>query len=554
MNIRVVLNTNIADGSEVVFRSPADCSQVTGLVIYHNGGKTEFAFADAHGNNVGDIDHLFAENAVVKVILDVTANMAFVQNADTNAYIERTFVKSVNGQAPDDKGNVSIETNAPTEEQIADAVNDYLTEHPEATTTVQNKSITDEKLSDSVLARIDGNAVFKGKTASFYGDSLTAFNSHYTKGYHSWVKDILGLASYSNYGVSGYKISDVYTKVDSINDTADIIFIMCGVNDLTFSVPLGAMGDNTTGTTYGALNLFCSLLKQKYPTRLVVFITPHYVKRLHSGGFTSFEVSKAIREVCEKYAIPVYDNFALSGIYQTNFAHWTTDQVHWNDKAHEMVGKNLARFMTQNFAYICTDAVEPEEPEEPEKELESITVVFDQDDAAIYTTDTLDTLKQYLTVTASFSDNTSETVTGYTLSGALNDGNNTITVSYGGKSTTFVVVVTAVSVVEPTRVYAKDYGYTDGKFISNGGSIASFATYAYSEAIPIGGTKATINSDLGAKGAFYDANETFISLANNGNTSEGNFTAVEFDIPINAKYWKFNINKACLEQYYIEYR
>lgn len=108
MNIRVNLNTNIADGSEVVFRSPADCSQVTGLVIYHNGGKTEFAFADAHGNNVGDIDHLFAENAVVKVILDVTAGMAFVQNADTNAYIERTFIKSVNGEKPDADGNVNI--------------------------------------------------------------------------------------------------------------------------------------------------------------------------------------------------------------------------------------------------------------------------------------------------------------------------------------------------------------------------------------------------------------------------------------------------------------
>lgn len=110
MNIRVDLNTNIADGSEVVFRSPADCSQVTGLVIYHNGGKTEFAFADAHGNNVGDIDHLFAENALVKVILDVTARMAFVQNADTNTYIERTFVKTVNGKAPDDKGNVEVKT------------------------------------------------------------------------------------------------------------------------------------------------------------------------------------------------------------------------------------------------------------------------------------------------------------------------------------------------------------------------------------------------------------------------------------------------------------
>ena len=95
MNIRVDLTTPIKDGTEVVFRSPVDCSQITGLIVYvtENGNTTsqEFALADAHGNNVGDIDHLFAENVVVKVILDVTTGMAFVQNADTNAYLESRF-------------------------------------------------------------------------------------------------------------------------------------------------------------------------------------------------------------------------------------------------------------------------------------------------------------------------------------------------------------------------------------------------------------------------------------------------------------------------------
>lgn len=92
MNIRVDLNTPInEDGTEVVFRSPVDCSQVTGLKVYYDGVSQEFAFADAHGNNVGDIPHLFAENVVVKVILDVTTGMAFVQNADTNAYLEGRF-------------------------------------------------------------------------------------------------------------------------------------------------------------------------------------------------------------------------------------------------------------------------------------------------------------------------------------------------------------------------------------------------------------------------------------------------------------------------------
>lgn len=94
-NIIVDLNTPIYHGMNLVFRSPVDCSQITGLLVhYKENGNTlskEFAFADAHGYNVGDIDHLFAEDAVVKVILDMATSKAFVQNADTNAYLEQRF-------------------------------------------------------------------------------------------------------------------------------------------------------------------------------------------------------------------------------------------------------------------------------------------------------------------------------------------------------------------------------------------------------------------------------------------------------------------------------
>ena len=125
-NIRIDLGYTIKDGSEVVFRSPVDCSAITGLIVYYPGtdGATTskvFALSDAHGNNVGDIDHLFAENVVVKVILDVTSGMAFVQNADTNAYIEGTFVKSVNNTKPDENGNVTIDVSAEVEEALAAA-------------------------------------------------------------------------------------------------------------------------------------------------------------------------------------------------------------------------------------------------------------------------------------------------------------------------------------------------------------------------------------------------------------------------------------------------
>ena len=199
----------------------------------------------------------------------------------------------------------------------------------------------------------EATSIFAGKTASFYGDSLTEVNSHYSKGYYTWIKEIIGLSAVNNYGVSGYTTRNVYDKINSTTDTANVISVMCGVNDQTNNVPLGQMGDSALGTTYGNLDMMCALLKQKYPTKTIFFITPHFQTRYpHSGGVTSYEISKAVKEVCEKHSIPVYDNYVWSGICSTNLSYWTTDNCHWNNKAHEMVGKNVAKWILDGFRYL----------------------------------------------------------------------------------------------------------------------------------------------------------------------------------------------------------
>lgn len=78
-----------------------------------------------------------------------------------------------------------------------------------------------------------------------------------------------------------------------------------------------------------------------------------------------------------------------------------------------------------------------------EKTLSSISAVYTQS-GTVYDTDTLDSLKSDLVVTATYSDSSTSTVasTDYTLSGTLTTGTSTITVSYGGKTTTFSVTVT----------------------------------------------------------------------------------------------------------------
>ena len=75
--------------------------------------------------------------------------------------------------------------------------------------------------------------------------------------------------------------------------------------------------------------------------------------------------------------------------------------------------------------------------------LTSIVADFNQGGALIYNTDSLSVLRNYLTVTAAYSDGSSNIVDDYTLSGALVTGTSIITASYEGKTATFPVTVTA---------------------------------------------------------------------------------------------------------------
>jgi len=77
------------------------------------------------------------------------------------------------------------------------------------------------------------------------------------------------------------------------------------------------------------------------------------------------------------------------------------------------------------------------------KTLLSINAVFTQGQNVIYADDDLETLRQYLVVTANYADSTSAVVLGYVLSGTLTEGTSTITVTYEGKTDTFTVIVSA---------------------------------------------------------------------------------------------------------------
>lgn len=85
-------------------------------------------------------------------------------------------------------------------------------------------------------------------------------------------------------------------------------------------------------------------------------------------------------------------------------------------------------------------------------EIESITAEFTPNGNTIYTSATLESLKQYLTVDGTNNDNTEvKGISDYVLSyengkNGLGEGENTITVTVNGKvTTTFIVNATAVA-------------------------------------------------------------------------------------------------------------
>lgn len=95
-NIKAEVDFTIRDGCDIVFKAPCDASAVTGLIVYYpdsDGTTTSqtFTFKDAHGNNLASIDNLFVSGAMVKVVLDTVNSGVYIQNADTNAYIEGRF-------------------------------------------------------------------------------------------------------------------------------------------------------------------------------------------------------------------------------------------------------------------------------------------------------------------------------------------------------------------------------------------------------------------------------------------------------------------------------
>ena len=173
----------------------------------------------------------------------------------------------------------------------------------------------------------------------------------------------------------------------------------------------------------------------------------------------------------------------------------------------------------QNYDYLVGE----------EKTVTGISAVFNAGSNTIYTTSSLTTLKQYLTVTATYDDSTTAKVTSYTLSGTLTEGTSTITVTYGGTTTTFDVTVVASTVEDDT-----DYSelFKVGK-IDQGSYAWASDRLVTTDYIDSAYTSATIDSGFLLMACVWDSNGTWKGYYNyeNGKCStNGVYKEGTFDI------------------------
>lgn len=184
----------------------------------------------------------------------------------------------------------------------------------------------------------------------------------------------------------------------------------------------------------------------------------------------------------------------------------------------------------------------------PPADLVSISAVYTQS-GTVYDTDSLDSLKSDLVVTATYDDSSTEVVTTYTLSGTLAEGTSVITVSYGGKTTTFTVTVTTVPVNPFDGV-----NWNDGLRISSDSEYTEQGNYSTTDYVDVSDIVSVTleltatSGNVGYTICWYESNVNSSYISNNSgfiNYNSGTYLpSVTSNKPSNANYCRICTTKA----------
>ena len=139
--------------------------------------------------------------------------------------------------------------------------------------------------------------------------------------------------------------SEMYITDDELT-SSDYVIVFAGTNDCAHNIKIGDVNDISPDTFYGALNLICNKLKERAPSAKIAFITPYLRANIEEKSQNHVN---AIKNVCVKYNIPVFDNAQNGGIDWSNpddIEKWTLgDSYHLNEEGQEMASYKYEEFL-----------------------------------------------------------------------------------------------------------------------------------------------------------------------------------------------------------------
>lgn len=245
------------------------------------------------------------------------------------------------------------------------------------------------------------NHPWYGKRIAYIGDSVTDPNqgggqvTHYWQFLADWLHSTPLV-----YAVSGYEWSHAVGLTDKLHqevgEDVDAIIVFLGTNDYNNDLPLGCWFTEKPeqvqrgkggkefqdvrmhrslsmdqSTVRGRINVAMKHLKELYPTKQIILLTP-----LHRGyaffgngnrqpsedyrneqGLYIDHYVDAIAEAAHVWAVPVIDIYSLSGLLPTMpsqrqyFCDEKNDQLHPNTQGHQRLAKTL---LTQLSSLPCT--------------------------------------------------------------------------------------------------------------------------------------------------------------------------------------------------------
>ena len=231
---------------------------------------------------------------------------------------------------------------------------------------------------------------WKGKKVAYFGDSITDPNT--IPGIHlywNFLQQWLGITPWV-YGVSGREWNDIPRQSDALyqdhGNDVDAILIFCGTNDFNNSVPIGEWYNETEdsvvvavgrpkekmlrrhrhflmnpNTFCGRINIALDKLKQMYPTKQIVLLTPiHRAYFYYSdsniqpdemypngAGLYISDYVESIKEASYVWSVPVIDLNGLSGLFPLSdegaqlFNKKDVDRLHPNEVGHARMAQTL---------------------------------------------------------------------------------------------------------------------------------------------------------------------------------------------------------------------